>query len=681
MGLSLFKQDIIKLKGVGSSRRVLFERLGAPTIGALLRLYPRRHINFGNTVTIAETILGETSCICGTVVSRMQESCIRHGLTIYSVQVCDKSSTIQVKFFNNRFACQKLKFHESYLFYGNISSGPVGRVILNPEIIKDDEQGKLRPVYPQTAGLSSKQIESAVKEALLLLPAELNDPIPEKIRKEYDICELGFCIRNIHFPGDKTGLEAACRRAVFEELLTLQLGFSLSHESSRSVNHIKINSEYLMEYEELLPFELTAAQLKVINECLDDMEHGKYTMQRLIQGDVGSGKTAVALGLCYSAINGGKACAIMAPTEILAEQHYRSMSGILKGTNITVGLITGSMPRAQKRAQKVLLKEQKIDLIIGTHALLSEDVEIPNLGLVITDEQHRFGVLQRGILVSKGKTPHVLIMSATPIPRTLAHLVYGGLDVSIIDEMPPGRQSIDTFVIESDKRDRVYRFVRKNIDEGRQVYIVCPLVEGGDSAGEIASVREYAREITNSSFKGYNIGLLYGGMSAQEKQQTMESFLRNEIQIMVSTTVIEVGVDIPNATVMIIENAERFGLCQIHQLRGRIGRGYHKSYCILISDSQAETTNKRLSIVASSDNGMEIAQKDLEIRGPGDFFGTRQHGVPLLASANFLSDMEVVGEVNSVALEILEADPDLSLPQHRCLRAMCHELYGGLLLG
>ena len=423
----------------------------------------------------------------------------------------------------------------------------------------------------------------------------------------------------------------------------------------------------------MLPFSLTNAQRRVINECVADMSSGR-PMNRLVQGDVGSGKTAVAAALCYTAAKNGFQSALMAPTEILAEQHYKTVCTITENTGIRCALLTGSVPKKQKEEIKKALKNGGIDLLVGTHALLTEDTEFDRLGLVITDEQHRFGVTQRGKLSAKGNNPHTLVMSATPIPRTLGLIIYGDLDISVIDEYPRGRQQIDTFCVNSSYRQRVYNYIKGFLNEGRQGYIVCPLVEENETL-DITSAEEYYEKLKNGEFKGYNIGLLHGKMKPKEKDAVMRAFKDGEIQLLVATTVIEVGIDVPNAVVMVIENAERFGLSQLHQLRGRIGRGSYKSSCILISDSRSEDTKKRLNVIKNNRDGFKIADEDLKLRGPGDFLGSRQHGLPDMKIADIFADREILHSAGREAEKMLAEDPALSLPEHRLLRKEIAELY------
>lgn len=675
---SLFEKDIQFLKGVGSKRKVLFEKLKVPTIGALLRFYPRTYEDWSNFTDIADAPEGCACCIKATVVSPVRESLIRRGMTLYKVRVCDGESYLNITFFNNRFVKNSLKYGEEFLFYGVVKSNFGNYEMVSPNFMPSDKVSAMRPVYPQTQGLTSRQIESAMRNALELLPETVKDPIPEKIRERFNLCELRFAIENIHFPKNKETLAAARKRITFEELLLLQIGLSQIKENNRKENKFKLAQNFSEDFWKLLPFEPTNAQVRTVNECIADMM-AENAMHRLIQGDVGSGKTAVAAALCYSAVKSGMQVAIMVPTEILAEQHFHFFSSVLGAVGMRVEILTGSTPKTKKRRIKDYLEVNAIDIIIGTHALLSDDVYFGKLGLIITDEQHRFGVSQRAKLVSKGHEPHVVVMSATPIPRTLAMIIYGDLDISILDEMPPGRQKIDTFCISGEKRVRAYNFIKNLIDEGRQAYIVCPLVDENDS--DLLSAQEYAQKLQDEFFQNYKIGLLHGKMSAREKNYIMNAFAAGNFDILVSTTVIEVGVDVPNSVVMLIENAERFGLSQLHQLRGRVGRGEHKSYCILVSDNKNEDTIRRLRTICQTNDGLKIADEDLKIRGPGDFMGARQHGLPDLHIAGLIKDINILNDSKNAALEILNEDPKLELEKNRVLKAEVMRLFGKIECG
>ena len=675
---SLFEKDIQFLKGVGSKRKVLFEKLKVPTIGALLRFYPRTYEDWSNFTDISSAPLNTPCCIKATVLSPVYENLIRRGMSLFKVRVYDGKNYLNITFFNNRFVKNKLNVGEEFLFYGVIKSNFNHYEMTSPNFMPASETSPMRSIYPQTQGLTSRQIESAVKNALEMLPETVKDPIPAEIRQKFGLCDLRFAIENIHFPKNKKNLDSARKRLTFEELLLLQLGMAQIKENNRKDNKFKITRDFSDEFWRLLPFAPTKAQIRTVKECITDMM-SDTSMNRLIQGDVGSGKTAVAAALCYSAIKSGMQAAIMVPTEILAEQHFNFFNSVFGAAGIRVEILTGSTSKAKKRRIKDYLEVNAVDLIIGTHALLSDDVYFGNLGLIITDEQHRFGVSQRAKLISKGHEPHVLVMSATPIPRTLAMIIYGDLDISILDEMPPGRQKIDTFCISEEKRLRAYNFIKNLIDEGRQAYIVCPLID--ESESDLLSAQQYAQQLQDEFFKNYKIGLLHGKMSSREKNYIMNEFAAHNIDILVSTTVIEVGIDVPNSVIMLIENADRFGLSQLHQLRGRVGRGKHKSYCILISNNKNETTIRRLQTVCQTNNGLKIAEEDLNFRGPGDFIGNRQHGLPDLHLASLIKDIETLNNSKIAALDILSDDPNLKLEKNRVLNAEINRLFGKISSG
>lgn len=664
--------DIRYLKGVGEKRAGLFHRLGVDSIDALLHFYPRAYEDWSKVVSIASAPFGEPCCIKA-IVSRMpSKHLIRKGLTLYKAEVTDSVSLMQITFFNNPYAAEKLKEGEEYLFFGRVG-GQLGRREMASPLVEPAQTGeRIRPIYAQTQGLSSRVIESCVAHALALRKDELNDPLPDTLRQEYSLCHLRFAMENIHFPADEEALLRARGRLVFEELLTLQLGLLRLKARTRTETALQAVQDYSEAFFALLPFSPTGAQRRAISECLQDMRSAT-PMSRLLQGDVGSGKTAVAAALIHTAAKNGLQCAMMAPTGILAEQHYHTLEGFLGPAGIHCALLTGATRTAEKKEMKALLTSGEIDLVVGTHALLQKDVVFRRLGLVITDEQHRFGVGQRAALADKGGNPHLLVMSATPIPRTLALMIYGDLDISILDELPPGRQKIKTYAVGSRLHQRVYAYIRKHLDQGLQAYIVCPLVEEGET--ELTAAQEYAQKLQNGPFRGYRLGLLHGRMKPKEKEDTMRRFAANDIQLLVSTTVVEVGVDVPNAVVIVIENAERFGLSQLHQLRGRVGRGRHPSSCILISDAENGQAKQRLQTMCETTDGFQIADADLKMRGPGDFFGARQHGLPALKIANMVTDMEALKQAQEAARGILQADPGLAKAENAGLRQAVERLF------
>ena len=663
--------DIKYLKGVGEKRAELLRKKGIDTVGALLHFYPRAYLDWRNITHIAECPFGENVCVKAKIISPVKSAYIRKGMTIYKFTAADDSGYMTVTLFNQKYLAEKLNEGCEYLFYGKLGGNLVMREMSSPEIRESGFLG-IEPIYPASAGLSSKAIEKLVKTALNTLP-ELNEVLPESVRERNGLCGINTAVRNIHFPLEPESFERAKERLVFEELFVLQTGLYFLKKRKRGLAGCVITKYLLPEFQQTLSFSLTNAQKRVIGECIADMSSGR-PMNRLVEGDVGSGKTAVAAALCYISAGNGFQSALMAPTEILAEQHYKTLSEITKDSGIKCALLTGSQTKKQKNIIKVALKNGEIDVAVGTHALLTDDVEFNRLGLVITDEQHRFGVAQRGKLSAKGENPHTLVMSATPIPRTLGLIIYGDLDISIIDEYPRGRQKIDTFLVNSSYHARVYNFIKKFLDEGRQGYIVCPLVEENETL-DITSATEYYESLKDGEFKGYSLGLLHGKMPAKEKERVMRSFASGEIQLLISTTVIEVGIDVPNSVIMVIENAERFGLSQLHQLRGRIGRGAHKSYCILISDINSGDTKKRLEVIKGCQDGFKIAEEDLKLRGPGDFLGSRQHGLPDMKIADIFADRNTLHLAGVEAERLIKKDPTLSADENKALRAEIAALY------
>ncbi len=662
--------DIQFLKGVGEKRAVVLKARGIDTVGALLRFYPRAYLDWTNVVPIAKAPFFENVCVRAKIVSSPEASQKRSGMTIYRILAEDSSSQMEITLFNQRFLAEKFRVGREFLFYGKLGGTYYMRQMTSPTVMETGFDG-IEPIYPASQTMSSKTLEKLVKTALQSV--ELAETLPEEVRKRNNLCDIKFALHNIHFPRTRESLERAKRRLVFEELFVLQAGLSFLKKHSRGKAGCAVDRDYLDEFCRLLPFELTNAQLRVARECITDMSSGR-PMNRLVQGDVGSGKTAVAAALCFVSAKNGFQSALMAPTEILAEQHYKTLLSFTEKTGIRCALLTGSVTKKEKTTLKSALKTGGIDVIVGTHALLTDDVEFKDLGLVITDEQHRFGVAQRGKLSSKGNNPHTLVMSATPIPRTLGLIIYGDLDISIIDEYPKGRQQIETYCVDSSYRERIYNFIKKFIADGRQGYIVCPLVEENEVL-DITPATEYYEALKNGAFKGYSLGLLHGKMSPKEKDRVMRSFAAGEIDLLIATTVIEVGIDVPNAVVMVIENAERFGLSQLHQLRGRIGRGEHKSSCILISDNKSPDTKRRLDIIKNTTDGFKIADADLELRGPGDFLGHRQHGLPDMKIADIFADREILHLAGVEVSRLLQNDERLQREENKALRAEISALY------
>lgn len=663
--------DIRYLKGVGEKRAGLLNKLGIFTIEQLFEYYPRDYRDFSQEMLVSDCESGENACIKATLISNVKEHMVRRGMTLYKCDFTDGKTVIHATLFNQKFLAKSLKIYEDYILFGKIEKRLSFAEMNSPQILPAKDNAGIHPVYRATEKLSSAAIEKLVRTALEQ-HGEFAETLPQEIRQKYDLIDLTAAMRNIHFPNSFELLAAARKRLIFEELLTLQLGLLKLKGKKRRESHIRIINDFTQEFLHLLPFSPTGAQLRAVKDCVADMQ-GKYPMNRLLQGDVGSGKTAVAAGVIYTAVKNGFQCALMAPTEILANQHYETLSNLLGSAGIKTELLTGSTPAAEKRRIKAALACGEAQFAIGTHALIQKDVDFKNLGLVITDEQHRFGVNQRASLAEKGSEVHTLVMSATPIPRTLALMIYGDLDISILDELPPGRQKIRTDVVDSRYHKRLYEFVKKQIAAGQQAYIVCPLVEAGES--DLLPAEEYAEQLANGAFKGINLGVLHGKMNSKSKERVMAGFVSGHIKILVATTVVEVGVDVPNASVMIIENAERYGLSQLHQLRGRVGRGKVQSYCVLVSDSESETARERLQIMKKYSDGFKIADEDLKQRGPGDFFGNRQHGLPELKIADMLSNTEILAECRRCADDILKEDFRLDLPKYAPLAEKITQMF------
>ena len=610
-------------------------------------------------------------CVRAEITSPVKTANIRRGMTLYKFSAADDSGVIEVTLFNRKYLAENLRESRSYLFYGKLGYGITLRQMSSPEIMPAEYMG-IEPVYAASEGLSSKTIEKIMKNALVYTDS-MQDAIPDGIRQKNGLCDFKTALKSIHFPLERQALESAKRRLVFEELFVLQTGLLFLKRRRRALAGCTVKENLLDEFKKTLSFKLTGAQERVINECLSDMMSPR-PMNRLIQGDVGSGKTAVAAALMYISAGNGFQSALMAPTELLAEQHFKTLCKITENSGIKCALLTGSLTKKQKDEVKAGLKSGEIKVAVGTHALLTDDVEFESLGLVVTDEQHRFGVGQRGRLSSKGNNPHTLVMSATPIPRTLGLIIYGDLDISIIDEYPAGRQKIATYCVDSSYNARVYNYIKKFIAEGRQAYIVCPLVDENEALG-IKSASEYYEELSENQFKDYTLGLLHGKMKPKDKESVMRRFAAGEIQLLISTTVIEVGIDVPNAALMVIENAERFGLSQLHQLRGRIGRGEYSSACILISDVKSGDTKRRLDVIKNNTDGFKIADEDLKLRGPGDFLGSRQHGLPDMKIADIFADRETLHSAGKEAEELLRRDPMLHDAENAGLRSEITELF------
>lgn len=665
-----FDTDIRFLKGVGEKRAQHLYSLGIDTIGALLRYFPRGYEDFSNVKQIFDCNADEKVCVKAKIITPINEVTVRKNMTLYKFAVSDGTAQMQITLFNNKFLAAKLHEGSEYLFLGKLQEGAFLPSMSSPEI-REVGSAQIAPVYPASKYMTSSAISKLVKTALS--GCEIENVLPESIINAYRLCDLKTAIENIHFPKSEQALARAKQHLVFEELFVLRTGLMLLKNKRRISSPFVFKNDYTKDYINSLPFQMTDAQKRVIGECVADMASGRV-MNRLVQGDVGCGKTAVAAALMYHTARSGAQAAIMAPTEILAEQHYKNLCDSLKNTDIKCVLVTGSLKKSEKQSAKQMLQSGEVQIAVGTHALISGDVEFKNLALVITDEQHRFGVSQRADLSGKGTRPHTLVMSATPIPRTLGLIIYGDLDISIIDEYPKGRQKIENYCVESALRPRVFAYIKKHLDDGRQGYIVCPMVEENAEL-DLKSAEEYYAEIKDGEFKNYRVGLIHGQMKPKEKDSVMRDFKEGKIQLLVCTTVIEVGIDVPNAAIMVIENAERFGLSQLHQLRGRIGRGSYKSTCIFISDYKKGVTAERLSVIKQSNDGFKIADEDLRLRGPGDFLGSRQHGLPKLKIADIYADNDILKLAGMAAASLLEQDPKLKGDENKNLRAEIIKMY------
>ena len=666
------------LKGIGEQREKKLQKLGISTIEDLLTHYPREYKDRSEILKIADLPMDEPSTFLAQVKEEGQNS--RYGRLVYTrMKVYDETASVGVLWYNQPYMKNSLKIGEWYLFSGKLQKKYGRKEILSPEVERIGENfagGRIIPVYPASEGISQKMLRNLMEDALSQMSGGMREELPLWLRKEYKLAERNFAIENIHFPKTEQGFYDARRRLVFEELFILQTAlYQLKHTLEDSGEGIILKKKQaLQEGEGMLPFALTGAQKRVLKEIEKDMTSGKI-MNRLVQGDVGSGKTAVAIITSYWTIQNGYQAAIMAPTEVLANQHFASFQKIFEPAGIKVVLLTGSLKAKEKREALEQVKNGEAQMIVGTHAVIQKGVEYYKLGLAITDEQHRFGVRQRSTLAEKGETVHTLVMTATPIPRTLALILYGDLDISIIDELPPGRQKIDTSAVDSRYHQRIYTFIQKHVKEGRQAYVICPMIEESEKL-EVQSVLNYTEELTRE-LPACRVACVHGKMKAKEKQEIMDGFAAGEIDVLVSTTVIEVGINVPNATIMLIENAERFGLAQLHQLRGRVGRGSEKSYCILVSDTKTKIAKERMKTMTESEDGFVISEKDLKLRGPGEFFGIRQHGLPELKIADLYKDMPVLKEAQSAAAELLQKDRFLEAEEHLLLK----EQIGGYLEG
>ena len=719
------------IPGIGPAKAKSLARLGLYRVGDLLGHFPQRYEDRRQCWPIRQAPLDAPCCVSAMVAEMPRLSRVRRGLELVKFKAVDHTGTLYITFFNQAYLKDNLKPGVTYVFYGRVEESGRSRAMTNPAFEREGAgkvTGLIMPVYPLTAGVSNNLLAGLTHRAVDECLSGLPDAVPAEVRRAHGLCGAEFAYRNIHYPESFETLEQARRRMIFEELLTLTCGLAML-KGRRSGGAGRRLLADPAEFEKLLPFTPTGAQRRAMADMAADLTSGR-AMNRLVQGDVGSGKTAVAAYGAWAAAKSGCQCALMAPTELLAEQHYRTLSALLAPAGVRVGLLTSSVKGAEKKRLLAALAAGDVDVIVGTHALFSEGVAYHDLGLVIADEQHRFGVAQRAALAAKGapsemgcrgsgegrgdplsaatdkigsgvpaaarrsgdavpgaenfvSAAHVLVMSATPIPRTLALIIYGDLDVSVIDELPPGRTPVATYVVGEDKRQRMYNFVRAQAALGRQIYIVCPAVDEGEPlddtdggpAVDLKAVTTYARELQEQVFPDLRVGFVHGKLKPKDKEAVMAAFAAGELEVLVSTTVIEVGVDVPNASLMVVENAERFGLSQLHQLRGRVGRGSHQSYCVLVTASRSDAARERLRALCATNDGFKIAEEDLRLRGPGDFFGRRQHGLPQLEVADFAADVALLQEARAAAEELIAADPELARPGHRLLLRRVRKMF------
>lgn len=658
-----YRESIRMLSGIGPKKAELFAKLGVTTIADLLRLYPRTYEDRTKIVSIASLEVDTPACFVASIIRDPQTHRIpkqgQRTLELTKVSVADHTGRLNLTFFNSAYTAQKLRRGETYCFYGSVTGDHLGFAMINPLFEPLDAPGKVTrcivPVYPLTAGLTNKVVLQAVRQALLQYPQE--ETLSPEIRQRYRLCGRMEALRQIHEPTDAIGLEQARRRLAFEEYFRYSAALSMLRAQRQRHTTEPLDTSIAEDFFTALPFSLTAAQSRVIAEIFADFRSG-IPMSRLIQGDVGSGKTMIAAAAAYCVAKNGRQTALLAPTEILAHQHFERLSPLFSKLGVTCTLLTGSMTGHQKALNRAEIAEGNTAVVIGTHALLTETTSFARLGLVIADEQQRFGVTQRAALQGKGDLPHLLLLSATPIPRTLALILYGDLEVSIVDELPPGRQPVESFLVDERYRKRLNGFIRKQAQEGHQTFIVCPAIEEGESES-LKAAEVWAQTLAGQVFPTLRVALLHGRMKGAEKEAVMRAFANGEYDILVATTVIEVGVDVPNATLMVIENADRFGLSQLHQLRGRIGRGAEKSYCILVSDNQNAETRARLKALCATADGFRIAEEDLKLRGPGDFFGSRQSGLPMIRAGMLNTDVELVRQAREAAAEAIASEEPL----------------------
>lgn len=665
--------DIRYLKGVGEKRAAQLAKLGIFTVDDLLGFYPRDYVDYSRPYPVASAPYDVKCVVRATVYGKGALTRIRGGKQMVKILAGDDTAGLSLVYFNNPYISQKLEVGTEYCFFGKVGGGFAQREMVNPVMLTAEAASAtpLVPVYPQTEGINSNYLAKCMRTAFAAAP-DIPEPLPAWMLQKYRLCPKADAVRMIHFPRSTAEIASARRRLIFEELLALQLGLLLLRSRDATLTGAPMKPVDLQPFWASLPFSPTGAQKRAAQEILADFNK-LSPMNRLLQGDVGSGKTLVAAAGIYAAWKNGYQSALMAPTEILAAQHAETLRRMLEPLGVRVALLTGSVKGAAKKAVRKAIAEGEADLVVGTHAVLGPDVEFRKLGFAVTDEQHRFGVRQRSALAGKADHPHLLVMSATPIPRTLGLLMFGDLDISILDELPPGRTPVKTYAITGKKRADMYGFLKAQLAAGRQAYIVCPVID--ESETDMQSVTSYYEETARPLLEGYRVGLMHGRLKAAEKNAVMQQFKDGELDVLVSTTVIEVGVDVPNANLIVIENAERYGLSALHQLRGRVGRGKGEAYCILISDHTGETVKKRLSFLCHTTDGFAIAKFDLETRGPGDFFGSRQHGLPSLHIADLMADSKALYAAQQEAIDLVAADPGLRQPENAGLRALAEGLF------
>lgn len=677
----LLSDNIITIKNIGEERSKKLQKLGIFTINDLIEYFPRDYDDRSNVCKIKDIELNKINTVKGKVISNPETTKIRH-VSITKIRIDDGTGFLEIVWFNQPYLKNTIKYKSDYIFTGKVIQ-KYGRIQMETpdyEIIDEREllsNGRIVPIYASTYKLPQKLFREVINQTLFAVKDQIKEFLPDEILKENNLCSRHFAIENIHFPKDNKSFFIARRRLVFEELFLLQTKLLqikgiLEHKKC----NINIKDKNIAPILNILPFNLTDAQNNVLKDIIDDLGKNK-AMNRLIQGDVGSGKTVIAQILSYITVNNGYQVAIMAPTDVLASQHFESFKNIFEKLNIKCVFLSGNQKAKEKRENYALIQSGEAKIIVGTHAIIQDKVIFNNLGTVITDEQHRFGVKQREILSKKGENPHTLVMTATPIPRTLALILYGDLDISTIDKLPPGRKKIDTIFVNSTYYPRIYNFLKKNSDEKRQSYIICPMIEENEKM-ELKAVLSYTEKLKNEIFLNYNVECIHGKMKNNEKQEIMDKFYKGEIDILISTTVIEVGINVPNATIMIIENAERFGISQLHQLRGRVGRGSDKSYCVLVSDSKSNKSKERLNTMVKYSDGFILSEKDLEIRGTGDFFGTRQHGIPDMKIANLYKDIEILKQVQKSSINLYKKDPLLTSNVNKLLKEKISQFFNNM---